>query len=65
MRLFTADSGNYDCHHPERFHTIGYFACPHEATAAAQAKVTVGSIYVVEGPRDWLNSESDFYPAQP
>lgn len=57
IEMWTADSGDYDVQHPERFHTIGNYASNEEAQAAlakCKNKGIMGSIHKRKGPASWL-----------
>ena len=55
--MWTADSGDYDVQHPERFHSIGNYASKEEAQAAldkCKNKGIMGPIHKRKGPMSWL-----------
>lgn len=57
MQLWTADSGNYDAHHPERHKSIGYFKTQAEAKTALDKcpnKKMMGPVHSVAGYASWL-----------
>lgn len=58
--LWTASSGNYDVHHPERHKSIGYFKTRGEAETAldkSNNKKMMGAIHKVAGYASWLNKK--------
>ena len=55
--MWTANSGDFDVHHPETFHSIGNYTSKEEAQAAlnkCKNKGIMGPIYKHKGPVSWL-----------
>jgi hypothetical protein len=57
MNLYTADTGDFDAHHPEKFHTIEHFKTKEEAQTALDkhpTKKAMSGVYTIKGPETWL-----------